>query len=472
MYEVNRFAIGFVSAAQRATPAYRARPNERRRRRNHESPKTERTKTVCPVFRAFVFRVFVILVLPPPGQDVFAYQRTQCDLIQGALAKSTKGKATASGPGAQTQDTKRRRLMREVLFYVSGHGYGHATRTSEILRALAVCRPDWTMHVRSNVPEHLMSGIERVQYHRSQLSLDPGVVEQSDSLGVDVPATLAAIERCYEARRDVVAAEVDWLKRHDISLIVADFPPLAGEVAAACGLPCIGIGNFTWDWIYEPLIDERRRPLLEWLRDGYRQMGRWLKLPFSHTENQDLFPRVIDVPLVARQPKRQANDVLQQLRISGADRRPRIVLGMRGRIPPLARRAAADANRDWLFLHFEATNAGSHGNELPVTLSAELLFTDVLNVCDIAVSKFGYGLLSECIATKKRLLCPPRRQFREDEIFEGQIDRHLLVERIAHDEFAAGRWSAGVRRLLERSPPEPSLATDGAEACAREIAAW
>lgn len=357
-----------------------------------------------------------------------------------------------------------------VLFYVSGHGYGHATRTSEILRSLAGYRPDWTIHVRSNVPEHLMSGIDRVQYYCCHESLDPGVVEQADSLGVDVPATLAAIERYHERRHEMVAAEMGCIGQRNISLIVADFPPLAGEVAAACGLPCIGIGNFTWDWIYEPLIDQRRRPLLEWLRHGYRQMSRWLKLPFSHTENQDLFPRVVDIPLVARRPKRDPGNVLRQLGVSDDDGRPRIVLGMRGRIPHQARRAAADDNPDWLFLHFDEANAGSRGNELPIKLSAELLFTDVLNVCDVAVSKFGYGMLSECIATRKRLLCPPRRRFREDEIFDRQIDRHLLVERIAHDDFTAGRWSAGIRRLLEQSPPEPGLAIDGAEACARQIA--
>lgn len=359
---------------------------------------------------------------------------------------------------------------REVLFYVSGHGYGHATRTSEILRALAACRPEWTMHVRSNVPEHLMSGINGVRFQRCEASLDPGVVEEADSLGINVAATLDAVSRYHERRHDIIATEADWIKRHHISLIVADFPPLAGEVATACGLPCIGIGNFTWDWIYEPLIDERRLPLLDELRHGYRQMSCWLKLPFSHAENQDLFSRVMEMPLVARRPKRRPADVLSKLGISERDQRPRIVLGMRGRIPWQARRAAVEGSPDCLFLHFEDKNAGGGGNELPVKLSAELLFTDVLNVCDVAVSKFGYGMLSECIATRKRLLCPPRRQFREDEIFARQIDRHLLIERIAHDDFAAGHWSAGIRRLLEGSPPEAALATDGAQACAREIA--
>src|SRR5487761_914523 len=326
-----------------------------------------------------------------------------------------------------------------VLFYISGHGYGHATRSSEILRELVACQADWTIHVRSSVPPHLLAGIERVHYHQVAEPLDPGVVEEADSLGVDVPATLDAIESYYRRRGAMVAEEVRWVGQQQISLIVADFPPLAGEIAAACGLPCIGIGNFTWDWIYEPFFDRAAtRYLLDWICEGYARMDCWLKLPFSHQDHRRLFHRVVEVPLVARRPRRDPADVLHKLGADAADRRPRIVLAMRGRIPPAARAAAAHANRDWLFLHFDATNAGSQGNELAVTLSTDLLFTDVLIIADVAVSKYGYGMVSECIAAKKRLLCPPRRNFREDEIFDRCAHEQLRLAQIGREDFLAG----------------------------------
>lgn len=357
-----------------------------------------------------------------------------------------------------------------ALFYVSGHGYGHATRTSEVLRALVAAEPDWTIHVRSNVPGHLLAGIPRVKYHHSTESLDPGVVEEPDALGVDVGATLDAIERYYRRRAELVAAEARFVNSLGVSLIVADFPPLAGEVAAACGLPCVGIGNFVWSWIYEPFFaDGTGQHLLAWLRDGYRQMHCWLRLPFSHRDEDGLFQTVVEVPLIARRPRREPSDVLRLLNIDRDDRRPRIVLAMRGRIPKAARAAAANANPDWLFLHFDTDNVGSRGNEKAVTLSADLLFTDVLNACDVAVSKFGYGIVSECIASKKRLLCPPRRWFREDEIFDREADSQLRLLRISHDDFLAGRWSELIRMLLEQPPVEPTLGINGAEACAGEI---
>lgn len=355
-----------------------------------------------------------------------------------------------------------------VAYYVSGHGYGHATRSSEIIRALVELRPDVQIHVRSNVPEHLFAGIARTEFHRLSESLDPGVVETANSLGVDVLATVAQIERYNELRETMVAAECGWVKEHGIGVIVADFPPLAGDVARASQLPCVGIANFTWDWIYErwPAVDRR---LIDWIQAGYRGMRQWLRLPFHH-EADGRFAQVIDVPLVARRPRREPADVLARLGIDAADRRPRVVLAMRGRIPPAARAAAAQANRDLLFLHFDA-QSGSGPNEIGVSLSPDLLFTDVLNVCDVAVSKFGYGMVSECIAARKRLLCPPRLDFREDEIFARELAGQLAIEEITRDDFLTGRWTDPLRRLLERSAISPTHAIDGARACAQAIVA-
>lgn len=356
----------------------------------------------------------------------------------------------------------------QVAYYVSGHGYGHATRSSEIIRALVELPPEVRIHVRSNVPEHLFAGIERTEFHRLGESLDPGVVETADSLGVDILATVNQIERYYQRREAMVAAECGWIQSQGIGLIVADFPPLAGEVARACRLPCVGIGNFTWDWIYErwPSVDRR---LIDWIQTGYRGMREWLRLPFHH-EAAGRFTQVTDVPLVARRAQRTPAEVLAWLGIGADDRRPRVVLAMRGRIPPAARAAAAQANRDLLFLHFDEVSS-SEPNEICVSLAPDLLFTDVLNVCDAAVSKFGYGMVSECIAAKKRLLCPPRLDFREDEIFARELAGQLAIEEISRDDFLAGRWRRPLRRLLDKPTVSPTHVPNGAQSCAEAIVA-
>ncbi|HVX59810.1 MAG TPA: hypothetical protein VHC19_04385 [Pirellulales bacterium] len=362
---------------------------------------------------------------------------------------------------------------RQLLYYVSGHGYGHATRSAAIIREFVKQAPQWTVHVRTSAPPRLFDGVPNTIVHLQPKSLDPGVVEDPDALGVDVPATLTQLEAYYDQREATKAAELAWLAEREIVLIVADFPPLAGEIAAAAGLPCVGIGNFTWDWIYEPLIagHERRQVLLEWIRAGYGRMRTMLRLPFSHTSGLEMFGEVQAMPLAARRATRDRAETLKHLGLEAGDERRRVVLAMRGRIPRAARERAARENPDCLFLHFETDAAPCAENMRAVELTPSVNFTDVLQVADVVVSKLGYGILSECIAAEKPILCPPRRCFREDEIFDREAAKYVRLLGISQAAFAAGDWRTSLQRLLSLPRPAAEMPQDGAACCARFIAA-
>lgn len=362
---------------------------------------------------------------------------------------------------------------RELLYYVSGHGYGHATRSAAIIREFVERAPEWTVHVRTSAPARLFDGVPNAVVHLQPKSLDPGVVEDPDALGVDVSATLAQLQAYYDQREAMKAAELAWLAEREMALIVADFPPLAGEIAAEAGLPCLGIGNFTWDWIYEPLIagHERRQTLQDWIRAGYGRMQTMLRLPFSHTSGLEMFSEVQAMPLAVRRPSRDPAEALEHLGIDSRDERRRVVLAMRGRIPRAARERAARENPDCLFLHFETDDLLRADNMLAVELTPNVNFTDVLQAADVVVSKLGYGILSECIAAEKAILCPPRRRFREDEIFDREAARYVRLLGISQQAFAAGDWRESLQRLLALPRPAAELSLDGAARCAQWIAA-
>ncbi len=331
---------------------------------------------------------------------------------------------------------------RQLLYYVSGHGYGHATRSAAIIGEFVKRAPGWTVHVRTSAPSRLFDGVPNAIVHLQSKSLDPGVVEDPDALGVDVPATLAQLEAYYDQREAMKAVELAWLAEREMALIVADFPPLAGEIAAEAGLPCVGIGNFTWDWIYEPLLagHERRQTWQNWIRTGYGRMQTMLRLPFSHASGLEMFGEVQAMPLAVRRATRNRAEALEQLDIEARDERRRVVLAMRGRIPLAARERAARENPDCLFLHFETDDALHAENMQAVELTPSINFTDVLQVADVVVSKLGYGILSECIAADKAILCPPRRRFREDEIFDREAAKYVRLLGISQSAFAGGDW--------------------------------
>ena len=47
--------------------------------------------------------------------------------------------------------------MTAVVFYISGHGFGHASRDVEVMNALGARRPDLRIIVRSAVDPSLLA---------------------------------------------------------------------------------------------------------------------------------------------------------------------------------------------------------------------------------------------------------------------------------------------------------------------------
>ena len=77
--------------------------------------------------------------------------------------------------------------MSSILYYITGHGYGHAVRSNQVIRSLKKARPDADIQVRTTAPKWLFP--KTVRYSRQ--AIDVGIV-QRDSLEMDLDATLPA----------------------------------------------------------------------------------------------------------------------------------------------------------------------------------------------------------------------------------------------------------------------------------------
>ncbi|MDB5295849.1 MAG: hypothetical protein JWO31_1832, partial [Phycisphaerales bacterium] len=168
-----------------------------------------------------------------------------------------------------------------VLFYISGHGYGHARRCGQVIRVIADVAPEVRVHVRTTALPRLFNGVlppDRVR----PCDADAGAAERSP-MEVDPDGTLDRMAAALARRDAVVAAELGAIRDLGPRLMVSDVPFLAGDVAAAAGVPCVAMSNFTWDWIAEPWVADRpdRRPLLDAMAAGYARMAGILKMPMG-----------------------------------------------------------------------------------------------------------------------------------------------------------------------------------------------
>jgi len=194
-------------------------------------------------------------------------------------------------------------MRKNVAFYISEHGYGHAVRTLEVVRLLANQNGVDTIYVRTAAPRSVLTDVDHPPVHLCSLEtgrLDNGAKEDHSPLVINPRRTLDAVALLLQNREQIVDDEADFIRQKQVALVVADIPFLAGDIAYRAGVPRFALGNFTWDWIYEAYLSEfpQFASDLQTIRHSYQLMTRWLRLSFHH--DSDLFGNIVDLPLIAR----------------------------------------------------------------------------------------------------------------------------------------------------------------------------
>jgi L-arabinokinase len=362
-----------------------------------------------------------------------------------------------------------------IVWYISGHGFGHASRDVEIINAIRRRDADCRIVLRTEVAPWLLHGSAESPIDVQRAEVDTGMA-QVDSLTIDHERTAtraAAFYATFEARVD---ADARVLTELSATLVVGDIPPLACAAAARAGVASIAIGNFTWDWIYEgaPGFDALAPDVLRRIRHAYAAATLALRLPF-HGGFEPMLDVTRDIPLVARASARGRDEA-------------RRVLGL----SPDATVVLPSFGGAGLWLPYEAIADGC-GCTLLVTdpgagrIPAEharlrvvgeqertalgLRYEDLVAAADIVVSKPGYGIVSECVANATALLFSSRAQFAEEVVFRREMPRVLRCEYIEPERLRTGDWQQAIRALLDRPAPAETMRADGAPAAADAILA-
>jgi len=360
-----------------------------------------------------------------------------------------------------------------IVFFISGHGFGHASRQIEVINALGARAPGLPIVVRSSAGRELFDRTLAVPVEFQGGACDTGVA-QIDSLRLDAAETVrraAAFHRTLPAR---AADEVRRLSRAGARLVVGDVPPLAFAAAAMAAIPSVALANFTWDWIYEGYPDELAGApdLLPALRAAYAQATEAWRMPIGG--GFSAFPVVRDHPMIARHARHAAADVRAALDLP-ADR-PLALVSFGGYGTSTFRFSSLDC-LDRYGVVFTSGTAGPPGTTPPGVVEViearmyarGLRYEDLVAAVDVVVTKPGYGILSECLANRTAMLYTSRGRFVEYDVFVEAMPRYLRCRHLDHDALFAGRWGAALDALLAQPAPPESLPTNGADAAAERI---
>lgn len=357
--------------------------------------------------------------------------------------------------------------MREksaIAYYITPHGFGHAVRSLEVLRRLAALGPDVEPIIISDIPEALVEqNLGRLPRIR-RLRLDVGLY-QLDSIRFDLEKSLALLTGLVSEAEAIIAREMAFLRRERVRAVVSDIAWLPFEAARRCGIPSIGISNFTWDWIYSVYAaeDPRWEPITSTIRRGYEKCSLFLQLPMHG--DCSACPVREDVPLVARKAENSGARVRSMLGLDSAEKL--ILLAFVSL--DLSEAALRNlANIDGIVFLYKSPMKF----DLPGALNldgAPVSFPDVVGAADAVLTKPGYGIVSDCLAQGTPVVYTERGLFAEYEVLAETLGRELPSVFLDSKNFSAGNWEPSIREILALPRRLPDIRSDGADVCAGKI---
>jgi Predicted glycosyl transferase len=352
--------------------------------------------------------------------------------------------------------------LRSIVYYITGHGFGHAVRSNLVIQALSA-DSEVRIHVRTTAPEWLFYHPSLSVSYESR-AIDVGII-QPNSLHMDLAATVQACSELHNRLPVLIEQEIEFLKRQNVQLIIGDIPPACFEIASRANLPSVAITNFTWDVIYRAYAGEHPEltPLIAEMAGFYEKATLALTLPYPC--DMSGFPRREAIPWIAR--------------VSSLDRaqaRAAFGLPQTGSIVLLSFGGLGIEGFPWHRLNqyadffFVTTGPVARSRDnLLVLDDAQLHYEDLLRAVDVIVTKPGYGIVADLLAHRLPVLYTERGEFAEYPFLVRALNDLATAEFIPQDDLLAGDIGPYLIRLLGRSPNWPVVPLNGASAAARAV---
>ncbi|MCC7034176.1 MAG: hypothetical protein IT179_15245 [Acidobacteria bacterium] len=358
--------------------------------------------------------------------------------------------------------------------YISGHGFGHASRSIEFLNALARRAPHLRIVVRTLAAPWLFARTAHPRVELVPVECDTGAV-QIDSLRLDEGETVKRAARFLEDMPARIAAEARALRALDTRMVVADIPPLGIAAARAAGLPGVALGNFTWDWIYAAYPGGET--LARRLGDIYAMADLALRLPLWG--GFETFPRIEDLPFIARRSHRGPLEVRRAFGLPADERLVLVSFGGYGveglDIEALSRLAGYRIliTATTPFRGATLGQTGPVGSLIPLDEPAMFArgyrYEDIVRAVDVVVTKPGYGIIADCVANDTALVYTSRGHFAEYDVLVAGMPRYLRAAYIGHADVFAANWRPGLDRAMALPPPPDRAPVNGADVAADRV---
>jgi hypothetical protein len=342
----------------------------------------------------------------------------------------------------------------KVAAYITGHGFGHAVRCAVVLSELRLLLPTIKIIIKTDVPPWLFSNLDSssVRVMKQRVDQSPA---QKDAFTLDHGKTIDGFSAWLKQSDSWITAETEWLRKEEVSLVIADISPLALSAAGGAGIRSALVANFVWDWILQNMHDigSSAKAVTGPLR-RYVEDADWLFMaepatPLAH-------PRPIHIGLVGRRCSLDSDSAKRALKIPEGKRVILVSFGGFGSggidFSPL------NECNEFLFI-------STH----PLPGIANCLILDprmidhacLMMASDVVVGKLGYGTVVEALVHGTPFIFSPREDWPEEPALREEVENRLPSVAVPMTRFRTGKWVEELRSLAYAERADARLPLGG-----------
>ncbi|MCP4112597.1 MAG: hypothetical protein GY749_44900 [Desulfobacteraceae bacterium] len=337
--------------------------------------------------------------------------------------------------------------MRRIAFFISPHGFGHASRAAAIMEAIHEIDPLIRFEIFTKVPSWFFRDSISGAFDYHSLLTDIGLVQKT-SLHEDIGMTARTLDDFLPFNESLIAEIAGLINRSKCNLVICDIAPMGIAAAREAGIPSMLVENFTWDWIYEGYAGhDQINKHVSYLRDLFAKADFRIQTePVCCYQKADL----ITSPVIRkiRTPREQ---VRKKLGITDNKKTVMVTMGGTKNSQPLSEvtdRKLRHEQDVCFVVPGAADSVEIYDNIVCLPHKSDFFHPDLVNACDAVIGKVGYSTLAEVYQAGVPFGYISRPTFPESDMLVRFIEKNMPGIHIEEAEYQDGSWIDHLEELL------------------------
>ena len=353
----------------------------------------------------------------------------------------------------------------KIACFVSPHGFGHATRISAVIQELAQSFQCLELIIFGETPQWFWQNNlpKNCKFRFCETETDIGLIQNGPFLH-DSVETLKKVNQFLKFPSSELEGPIKWIRSFEPAFILCDISPLGIEIGSRLSIPTLLLENFTWDWIYQSLIEDKDeyKHAIEILSSVYAKVSLRLQC-MPYCEESRLAKRLNPI---FRSPSLLKSQVLEGL---GLEEEDSYILVTTGGIP-MAHTFKNPTGNPCIVIPGDFTEITKKDSIIHLPMNSRIPFPDLVNASSLVVGKAGYGTIAECWGMDIPFLGVFRDTFRESNILRHFCKQEVNFKEITLPEFNDSSWMKYIPDLLGKKISNSPVKRNGAkDACAQII---